>query len=868
MSSVKLTKRSTTVTDVIFAIMLMAIFTSELVVTALFSPLFSRLGLFYASLLDAGILALLFALPNWFFVIKPISAMNRLQWKKVRGLPQLLFLALQTGIFLSEFLVMMALHLMIPQADTQTIALADACLTTLCSAPLLWWVMYGKELQGEQIHTDDIVTDPSRLFGLLVLMVFLADLLMDIFTPFLSQYLSPAIYLLVDASLSTLFIASLLWGLLILPLKRRSLSQRAVLNAVYIQAVDAFVSIDAEGTILSFNPAAERIFGYDADGLIGMKGALLFARGQQELDEIIAATAQSGKIAGVSHEATGIRRDGSLLTVDVSISRILLDNRLKLLIIMRDISERKAMEKAIQASEERLSFAVNGSNDGIWDWDVQSGEVYYCPRFKDLLGYRVDEMEHTFAAFESRLHPDDHDRVIEAVRLHLEENLPYDVQYRLRTSSGAYHWYRARGQAVRDQAGKPLRMAGSISDINTQKKALEALRESEVRFRQIFEQSEDAIIFFKPGSCVIIDINTTAEKLFGYAKTELQNAGLELVTGPADLPLLINAISNISPERGKFLERVGCVCRDGREIIVSMRGKVMTLQNVNIVYCTFRDVTERLHMEQEAREIQAKLIQINKMTSLGLMVSGVAHEINNPNNFIMANSQLLKRSWLDALTILREYYRENGEFFIGGVPFSELETRSPELFDGILEGSNRINGIIDNLKKFARNEQSLDNSTLDVNQVATSAIAILHFELNKFTKKFHVELTESIPRVKGSGQQLGQIIINLLMNACQALPDSEHGIWLTTGMNAGADQVILSVRDEGQGMSPERSKMIMEPFFTTKLDSGGTGLGLSICRSIAREHSWSIDFTSEQGKGSTFTVRIPVEVHSDEEPSA
>jgi len=263
-------------------------------------------------------------------------------------------------------------------------------------------------------------------------------------------------------------------------------------------------------------------------------------------------------------------------------------------------------------------------------------------------------------------------------------------------------------------------------------------------------------------------------------------------------------------------------------------------------------------MEQEARDIQAKLIQVNKMTALGLMVSGVAHEINNPNNFIMANSQLLKRSWSDSLTILREYYRENGEFFIGGVPFSELEVRSPELFDGILDGSGRIDAIITNLKKFARNDLSNEDSLLDVNQVASTAVSILHYELNKFTDHFHVQLAENIPLVKGSSQQLGQIIINLLMNACQALPDRESGIWLTTDLNAAADQVILAVRDEGQGISPEKSKMIMEPFFTTKLDSGGTGLGLSICRSIARDYSWSFDFTSEPGKGSTFTVSIPV----------
>jgi len=866
MSNSKPPKNKTATNDVIFTIMLMAIFLSELLITSALTHLFSRLGLFYASLLDATILVILFAVPLWLFVIQPLSVTKSPNWKTFNGIKGLLFLVVLTVVFLSEFLVMLTLQHLMPELDSQTLALTDACLATLFSTPPLWWLTYGKEFHNEQIQPDDILTAPFRLYALLIFMVFLSDLLMDIFTPYLFKNLSPFLHLFVDAILSTLALGALLWGLLILPLKKRSQSRNALLQAVYTQAVDALVTIDKEGLIESFNPAAEKIFGYDAEELIGMQGGLLFDGGQQNLDGIIRSATEykRSESSMVSYETNGRCHDGSLVTIDVSISSIQLDNQLKLLLVMRDVSDRKMLEDAIRASEERFSLAVNASNDGIWDWNVQTGEVYYCPRFKALLGYRVEEMENTFAMFASSLHPDDHDRIIEAVRLHLEEYIPYDVEYRLRVKTGYYNWFRARGQAVRDRSGKPLRMAGSISDINVQKMALEALRESEVRFRQIFEQSEDAIIFFKPGTSIVIDINVTAEKLFGQTKAELQNAGLELIASPRDFALMANAISNISQEQVAFLEKVDCICRDGREIIVSMRCKVMTLQGVKIIYCTFRDITDRLLMEQEARDIQAKLIQANKMTSLGLLVSGVAHEINNPNNFIMANTQLLERSWSDALYILREYYRDNGEFFIGGVPFSELEARSPGLFAGIRDGAGRINGIVTNLKNFARNDVSLENSTLDINQVATAAIAILHFELNKFTDMFHVELAENIPRVKGSGQQLGQIIINLLMNACQALPDREHGIWLTTGINADTGQVILSVRDEGHGMSAEKCKMIMEPFFTTKLDSGGTGLGLSICQSIANDHSWSLDFTSEQDKGSTFTVSIPVNANKEQ----
>ena len=137
----------------------------------------------------------------------------------------------------------------------------------------------------------------------------------------------------------------------------------------------------------------------------------------------------------------------------------------------------------------------------------------------------------------------------------------------------------------------------------------------------------------------------------------------------------------------------------------------------------------------------------------------------------------------------------------------------------------------------------------DVNHVATSAVSILHYELSKYTDNFHLELAENIPLVKGSSQQLGQVIINLLMNACQALPDKDCGIWMTTGYDPVAGQVTITVRDEGSGISREDSNRILEPFFTTKLDRGGTGLGLSICQSILKEHNAVLEFHSEPGRG-------------------
>ena len=370
--------------------------------------------------------------------------------------------------------------------------------------------------------------------------------------------------------------------------------------------------------------------------------------------------------------------------------------------------------------------------------------------------------------------------------------------------------------------------------------------------------------FFGPGSLTLIDVNATAEALFGRPRHELIAGGLDnLLTQPAAARLRAT-LNQLGPGGVAQIETVTSLRPDGGEAIISVRGKIMTVQKVDMIYTTFRDVTERVRLETESREIQAKLIHTNKMTSLGLMVSGVAHEINNPNNLILANATLLDRCWADARKVLRDHARENGDFFIGGVPFSEFEAHAPQLHAGILDGSRRISAIVGDLKGFARREQEGVVQNVDVNQVATTAIAIVHFELAKHTRNFHLDLAGQLPPVRGSSQQLGQVVVNLLMNSCQSLPDASRDIWLTTAYDTAADEVVIVVRDAGCGMSPEVRRRVLEPFFTTRIDRGGTGLGLSICYSIVKSHQGTLTFTSVPGAGSEFIVRLPAHHYAAE----
>ncbi len=143
--------------------------------------------------------------------------------------------------------------------------------------------------------------------------------------------------------------------------------------------------------------------------------------------------------------------------------------------LSRDITDWKRAEEALRRSEERFTLAVRGSNDGLWDWNVRTGEMYYSPRYKELLGYADHEVANVFDSFASRLHPEDRERALGALRDHLERRTPYDVEYRLQTKDGGYRWFHARGQAVWDEAGTAKRMAGSISDITARKRAEQEL---------------------------------------------------------------------------------------------------------------------------------------------------------------------------------------------------------------------------------------------------------------------------------------------------------------------------------------------------------------------------------------------------------
>lgn len=262
--------------------------------------------------------------------------------------------------------------------------------------------------------------------------------------------------------------------------------------------------------------------------------------------------------------------------------------------------------------------------------------------------------------------------------------------------------------------------------------------------------------------------------------------------------------------------------------------------------------TRELHLQQQ------QLIQADKMASLGILVSGVAHEINNPNSLVLLNTPVIMDSFEDLWPILDGYYRAHGDFSVGGLEYSRMREEIPYMLTEMQAGGKRIKHIVEDLKDFARSDNARKMEAVDLNGVVRAAARLVDNSIKKATHGFSISCAESLRKVWGNPQRIEQVVVNLILNACQALSSPAQGIRLETRNCLARQTVVLTVQDEGTGIDPESLPHLTDPFFTTKRDAGGTGLGLSVSSNIVKEHGGVLDFDSEPGIGTTVTLELPI----------
>lgn len=269
-----------------------------------------------------------------------------------------------------------------------------------------------------------------------------------------------------------------------------------------------------------------------------------------------------------------------------------------------------------------------------------------------------------------------------------------------------------------------------------------------------------------------------------------------------------------------------------------------------------RDITDAQRAEEEAARHRDELVRADKMISLGILVSGMAHEINNPNHSIGLNAPLVRNAWRDASALLDEIAEQRPDLRVGRMPWTEARREVASMLDDIEHASERIRNIVTELRGFALDHDPGEQHNVSVNDIVTSSLRLLGKHIARATKNFEMALADHVPPIVGNARRLEQVVVNLVINACQALERDDQSIRILTGVHAR--RAFIRVRDEGRGIAAEDLANVRTPFFTTKRAEGGTGLGLAVSDRIAGEHGGELTFESEVGRGTTATLWLPL----------
>jgi len=402
-----------------------------------------------------------------------------------------------------------------------------------------------------------------------------------------------------------------------------------------------------------------------------------------------------------------------------------------------------------------------------------------------------------------------------------------------------------------------------LYSVQRRKKTEIMLINAEKKYRSIFENAvmgiyqssiEGRFVEASPSMATILGYDSPTDLIHG-----INDIKHNLYANPEDRTIWVNLL-RAKGWVNDFITRFRR--KDNQLIWVSLSCRLTQGidNNEDMIEGFCLDITEKIQAQKEVESQHAQLIQADKMITMGILTAGVAHEINNPNTYIISSAEILSDAWTSAAHILEEYYREQAEdFLIGGMPYTTFRENLPALSERIINGSRRINRIIKELLNYSRKDSIGTNELVDVNRVMTSVETLLNSTIRKSTNHFSMQLAPECPLIRANFLRLEQVVINIIQNACQALAGPSRAIAISTSYLPDTHEVVIACKDEGVGISQENLNMITEPFFTTKRELAGTGLGLAVSSSIMRDLGGTMTFESKVGQGTTVFLKFPEE---------
>jgi|GEM_PF-767458 len=382
--------------------------------------------------------------------------------------------------------------------------------------------------------------------------------------------------------------------------KYRSLIERANDGIVILQS----------GNVKFINQMMANILGYEVEEILNTPFLNFIAPTEKEKILEIYQKRQAGESVPQIYESMLVRKDGTLKPVEFNNGIITYNGQIATQTYIRDITERKVAEKALIESEQRYALAVEGVNEGIFDWNLETNEVYFSNNYKAIVGFSPDEMKNELPEWESRIHPDDKERVMQANHDYIDGHISaYNPEYRLMHRNGDYRWILSRGVCLRDSNGKAYRMAGSHMDITDRRKSEEKLRESEARYRTIFNTAADAIFLIDKKSGAIVDVNEPAVRIYGYTTEELLTMNIQQLADKPD-----DTIEMLSPaNQSHYVAQRKSVRKDGQIVQVEISASYFEMDGNPYVIAMVHDITQRKKAEQALRESETKFREITDL---------------------------------------------------------------------------------------------------------------------------------------------------------------------------------------------------------------------------------------------------------------